>query len=116
MLYCMKCGKETRDTHVFCDSCLDLMAQFPVRPDTHIQLPTRATAVVKKQPSRKKVLTQDEQLFRLRRSVRHLAVTLACSLLALGLTVSLLVHTVSEQKAEQDIGKNYNTISDQNIP
>lgn len=111
-MYCMKCGKETKEDQVFCDSCLGLMEQFPVKPGTYVQLPVRPAVANKKSPTRKKVLTQEEQLARLRRAVRHLAVALACSLLALGLTLSLLIHTLSEQTAGEDIGKNYNTVSD----
>ncbi len=114
-MYCMKCGKETKGEQIFCNGCLESMAQFPVKPETYVQLPTRPVTAVKKQPARKKVLTQEEQLLRLRRSVKHLAVSLACSILALGLTVSLLVHTVSEQKASEDIGKNYNTVGNQDM-
>ena len=60
--------------------------------------------------SRKRILTPDEQLQRLRRSVKSLALALVCSILALGLTITLLAHTVTEYKASASIGKNYNTV------
>ena len=38
---CMKCGKDTQDGWMFCAHCLEVMEVYPVKPDTHIQLPVR---------------------------------------------------------------------------
>ena len=39
---CMKCGVEIPEQQVFCDHCLQIMEQYPVKPDAHIHLPKRA--------------------------------------------------------------------------
>lgn len=110
-LFCMKCGKQTVDDQVFCDDCLEIMAQYPVKPGTHVQLPNRPEPAAKKPASRKKVLTLKEQNDRLRKSLRVLTATLAVALLAFAVTVSLLVHTAQDRGAKESIGKNYNTVN-----
>ena len=109
-MYCLKCGKETREEAVFCDACLAVMDRFPVKPGTPVQLPIRPAAPVKKAAPRKRAPTPEERLLRLRRLVKWLALALVSTLLALALTVSLLVHTVSQAREEDEIGKNYNTV------
>ena len=70
---CIKCGKETQDNHVFCESCLVVMDKYPVKPDTAIHLPNRQEgAVTKKPPSKKKALPPEEQLLRLKKANRRL--------------------------------------------
>ena len=109
-MYCMKCGKEIKENQVFCEACLVIMDKYPVKPGTHIQIPHRPVSTAGKPTSRKRVLTPEEQLQRLRRSVKALVLALVCSLLALGLTITLLAHTVSEYREISSIGKNYNTV------
>lgn len=109
-MYCMKCGTKAKDSQVFCDACLAVMEQFPVNSDVHVQLPSRPVPEKRSAP-RKKDLTPEEQLLRLRRSVKRLSLVLACTLLALGLTVTLLVHTYTQQDTHGDIGKNYSTVN-----
>ena len=80
---CMKCGTQIPETQVFCDHCLSVMAQYPVKPGAHIHLPKRATVVeVPKKPAkRKRSLNQEEQIVALRQKVlrlRLIAVVLAC--------------------------------------
>lgn len=110
-MYCMKCGKEIEETKVFCDACLSVMARKPVATDTAVQLPLRTGEAVRKSAPRKRQRSPEEQLRRLRGAVKWVSVALTCTVLALALTVSLLVHTVSAQGEEREIGKNYNTIN-----
>ena len=109
-MYCMKCGKEVKENHVFCDACLVIMEKYPVKPGTHIQLPHRPVSTAGKPVSRKRIFTPEEQLQRLRRSVKSLALALVCCILALGLTITLLARTVADYRESASIGKNYNTI------
>ena len=111
-MYCMKCGKEIKENQVFCEACLVIMDKYPVKPGVHIQLPQRPVSTAGKPVSRKRILSSEEQIQRLRRRSRRLGLALVCCLLALGLTVTMLVHTVAEQKAMASIGKNYNTVGD----
>ncbi len=108
-MYCMKCGRKTGETQVFCNDCLATMAAYPVKPDTIVQLPSRPAAPTKKAAPRKKPLSPEAQLLHTRKTVKHLSMALACALLALCLTVSFLVHIVDEQNAQESIGKNYST-------
>jgi len=107
---CMKCGTETKDQQIFCDVCLAVMEKFPVKPGTPVSLPNRPATAAKATVSRRKNPTAEEQLQRLRRSTKWLIVALVSLLLALILTVSLLVHTVTLYRESESIGKNYNTI------
>ena len=46
---CLRCGRETQDDHVFCESCRQEMEKYPVRPGTAVMLPRkREEAVIKK--------------------------------------------------------------------
>ena len=111
-MYCMKCGKEIQENQVFCEACLVIMGKYPVKPGIHIQIPQRPVSTAGKPVSRKRILSPDEKLQQLRRRVKRLALALVCCILALGLTVTMLVHTIAEQKASASIGKNYNTVGD----
>lgn len=110
-LFCMKCGKQTVDDQVFCDDCLEIMAQYPVKPETHVQLPNRPELAARKSAPRKKKLTLKEQNERLKKSLRVLTATLAVTLLAFAVTVSLLIHTAQDRGVKESIGKNYNTVN-----
>ncbi len=108
-MHCMKCGKKTDETQVFCEDCLAVMANYPVRPDTVVQLPIRATAPAKKAAPRKRPLSPEAQLVRTRKTVKRLAMALGCALLALCLSVSFLIHIIEENNMQDTIGKNYST-------
>jgi len=109
-MYCMKCGKEISEKQAFCDSCLAVMEQFPVKPETHVLLPSRdIPAAVKKPPVKKKVLSLEERLVRTKKIIRWLSIALAAAVFALFLSVSLLVETIAPETQSGAIGQNYNT-------
>lgn len=91
---CMKCGRELKEKQVFCDSCLADMEKYPVKPGTPIYLPVRTVEpAAKKHPARKKqALKPEEQISRLRISVRLLLLALIVALLAFSLTSLLALH------------------------
>ena len=69
---CLKCGKETKDSNVFCGACLDEMKEYPIAAGTAVLLPQHP----EDGPERKKVRRQQtakEELSRLRRMNRNLA-------------------------------------------
>lgn len=112
-MYCMKCGKEIEEKQVFCDSCLEVMKQFPVKPETHIQLPTRFAPDAEKKPApRKKALSMEEQLSRMRKAVQWLSIALAVTVIALTLSITLLADTLASQDAGSAIGQNFSTADD----
>ena len=87
---CLKCGKETKEHQVFCDSCLQAMEQHPVKPGTPIHLPHR-TAQSGPKKSRKRALPADEQIAILKKRSRRLTLFLVLALLALLLALSALL-------------------------
>lgn len=110
-MYCMRCGKEIADTHVFCDDCLGMMSQYPVRPGTPIHLPNTNLSAEKKAAPKKRQPTTEEYLARFRVATRWLSIALASTLLVLVITISLLVNTKNAPSSTNDIGKNYNTVN-----
>ena len=109
-MLCMRCAKVTQESAVFCETCLRNMARRPVKPGVAIQLPVRTATPTKKAAPRRKQISAEEQLQRLRRCLRWVGAALTCAVIALAITVSFLVHTTQQQPEEPDIGKNYNTV------
>ena len=89
---CMKCGRETAGTDVFCEKCLAAIARYPVKPGTHVHLPTR-TEDAARQTRRRRMPTQDEIISELRTKLRRrkLAILVLILLLLLVLTSLVLV-------------------------
>lgn len=110
---CLKCGKEIAEKEVFCEECLAVMAKFPVKPETKIFLPVNtAPTVVKKNIQRRRILSPEERIFRLKKVILWLTVSLLITVLSLVLSITLLVDSLSGEKAETAIGQNYGTMTD----
>ncbi len=108
---CMKCGRETTQEQVFCDACLADMDRYPVKPGTPIHIPAQPQPVVhKKSHRRMRVMEPEEQISRLKKSVKLLAVSLIVLLLAWGVTFGLLLH-IWQQEEKIPIGQNYSIVS-----
>lgn len=105
---CTKCGRETAEDAVFCKKCLAVMAQYPVKPGTVIQLPQRK-ALTKKPASRKKLLSPEELVISQRKTIKWLWVMLIATFLLLFLSVSLLFQNTQKQESTSTIGQNYMT-------
>ena len=106
---CMKCGAVTPEGQVFCDHCLSVMDQYPVKPDTHIHLPKRDVSPepVKKPGKKKRAPTPEEQIATLRMKVlrlRLLAVVLAFVICVVG---SFLALSLYQQYTSSVTGRNY---------
>lgn len=108
-MYCMKCGKEIKGKQVFCDECLAIMEANPVKPGTTVQIPHRP--VSHNAPPRRRVLSPEEQVPRLRKTIRWLILALVVTIAGLVLSVSLLAETYQFQQDQDNIGKNYNTVT-----
>ena len=107
---CMKCGREIADDQVFCPKCMELMAQHPVKPDVVIRLPQRQETVIRKTAPRKKVLTKDAQIARLKRRTRWLAVINCLLFAACLLILSLCIDYIRQLDVRNLPGQNYSTI------
>lgn len=84
-MYCLRCGNETSDDHVFCDACLETMEQYPIKPGTPIKLPRKNAAPAVKKQSRKKAITPEEQVIRLKVVIRTLLALLGAAIVLLGI-------------------------------
>ena len=106
---CMKCGVEIQEGQVFCDHCLSVMAQHPVRPGTHIHLPKRALAVEtpKKAPKKKHVLSPEEQIASLKMKVLRLRLAAAIFAFLFCVASGFLTMRVLQGPAEPTTGRNY---------
>ena len=105
MVFCLKCGRETAAEQVFCDSCLQVMQQYPVKPGTVVHLPQRPE--VKKPVSRKKILSSKEQLRLLRRANRRLRITIAVLCALLCIVGAMFGYSLYREYNESSLGKNY---------
>lgn len=114
-MYCVKCGKETKNGNVFCDDCLLVMQTQPVKPGTAVHIPIRPTPA-KKPAARKKVLSPEEQNLRLRKIIRRLVVAVACLALSLGVAVGSLLYVLHKQAEQDALGKNYSTVTSEGTP
>ena len=106
---CMKCGVEIQEGAVFCDHCLSVMEQHPVRPGTHIHLPKRAKIVdAPKKPSKKKRnLSVEEQLSSMKLTILRLRLTAAILAFLFCVASGFLAMKVFHEPAEPTTGRNY---------
>lgn len=114
---CLRCGRDTAEQQVFCDTCLADMARHPVKPDVAIYLPNRKPkeAPKKNVHKRRREHTPEEMVVILRKRVRILAALVL--ILAMMLSAAAVgVWFATKQGAEiklPDIGQNFQT-ADQN--
>lgn len=109
---CMKCGREVEQDQIFCQDCLAEMEKYPVKPGTVVQLPAlSAEQQPKKQPHhRRPVLTAEEQVKRLKKKTRRLALALILTSV-LAVFFALLAFDILEKTAAHKLlGQNYSTI------
>ena len=106
---CMKCGVEIQEDNVFCEHCLSVMKEHPVRPGTHIHLPKREQVmdVPKKPVKKKRTLSVEEQLSALRLKVLRLRLAAAILAFLLCVTGSFLLMKVLQADTEPTTGRNY---------
>lgn len=110
---CLKCGKEIEEKQVFCEDCLEVMEKFPVKPDAKLFLPKQTTSTpVKKSAPRKKVLSPEERILRLKKAIHILCIILVVTISALVLSIALLVESMSVESPSNAIGQNYGTITE----
>ena len=100
-MQCMKCGKKTEENQVFCESCLQVMDAYPVKPDTAIHLPNRnLMRPYKKGSYRKKTTSPEEQIARLKKVIRRLRIVCAVLVLLFGMVAGYLVYNLTKPKQE----------------
>lgn len=108
---CMKCGKETAGEQVFCQDCLAVMAEYPVKPGTPIHIPSQPHHSPLRKAARKGRSQEPEEVIRRQKFViRWLAALAAVLMVAWGVTMAIVVHIILEQN-ETPIGQNYSVSS-----
>lgn len=109
---CLKCGRDIAEDQLFCESCLEVMARYPVKPNTAVSLPLRdgQVAVKKSQPKRRQAPTAEEKL---QTALRFLRRILILWLITLGLLVASLFPAVKFFLGDSFRlpGQNYSTFS-----
>ena len=81
---CMKCGKAAEDGQAFCARCLEVMEAYPVKPDVHIQLPSRSAEEANKKQTRKsRPVREKRQTASLRKQIFWMWVLVILLVLAL---------------------------------
>ena len=106
---CLKCGKEVSSNHVFCDSCMEDMKKYPVRPDTAVQLPSRKEVTPSKKPAgRRRHLSDQEKIQRLRKANRRLLGVIGVLLVLLVIVSCFLAQMMLRQQRPLP-GQNYST-------
>lgn len=101
---CLKCGREVTGSQVFCNGCLEIMAQYPVKAGVAVHLPQRTAPLAKKRPP-----TPEELLAKARRDNKRLRrwVALLCVMMVLGACLVMLYKF--REPIIENIGKNYTT-------
>ena len=109
---CLKCGQNIAEDQLFCESCLEVMKRYPVKPNIAIQLPHRDahSAVKRSQPKRRQAPTAEEKLQTTRRFLRRI---LVLWLITLALLIASLYPAVKYLAGDRIRlpGQNYSTYS-----
>ena len=115
-MYCMKCGREVNEGQVFCDSCLDVMKNYPVKPGIAIQLPGKKEAPPKKgYVKRRQPPTPEEQILKLRKRLKGMLILWLVTLLLLAATIYPTVEYLTGHQILLP-GQNYSTITNATQP
>ena len=106
---CMKCGAEMPEGQVFCDHCLAVMEQYPVKPTAHIHLPKRAAdpEPAKKPGKKKRALTPEEVISSLKLRILRLRLIVVILIFLVCLISGFLALNLYQQYHEPITGKNY---------
>lgn len=102
---CMKCGRETDQS--FCESCREKMKDYPIKPNTVVQILNRDQLVPKKAP-RKIQITPEEKNRILRRKITRLR-WINSILAAMILILCMAVYILINRRTGPLPGQNYST-------
>ena len=106
-MYCLRCGRETRDDHVFCDSCAESMKKYPVRPGTAVLLPRHKETAAVRKARRHTPAAPKEQIRKLRKQRRVLVILVLILLLALAASITAGLFYVRREDQSVKPGQNY---------
>ena len=109
-MYCLRCGNEVKMPNVFCDPCLEDMANCPVRSDAVINLPERPVLTVEKK-SRRKKRTDADRVRDLRRWSSFLCMLVLVFSLLSGILIFQMIRMQEKlaKPTEPPKGQNFST-------
>ena len=116
MHQCLKCGKKTEDRAVFCNECLAIMEQYPVKPGTVVHIPRRPPRAESKAIDTFDQSVQTELISHQRGMIRWLTAMIAVLSILLVITAVLLIRTLDNQQPLPAIGRNYTTSTTDKTP
>lgn len=103
---CLKCGRHTDSTAVFCEACAADMEQHPVSRETPLILHTRP----QREPvKKKKTVTPEEIIMKLKKHRKRLVIACVALALICALLSGALVYLLTRPSREYGLGQNYNT-------
>lgn len=113
---CLRCGRETAEQQVFCNTCLDDMSRHPVKSDTPIYLPVRKAKEPPKKQYRwsRRERTAEEMVVILRKRVRVLT-ALSLILFMMLAAAAAGVWLARQQGADltiPNLGQNFQSVTD----
>ena len=106
---CLKCGNQVTEKAAFCDRCIEVMDQYPVKPGTVIHLQPRPQRPERKNPESFKETVDKQLLVRAKRSNRWLVALTVIMAALLVATTLMLVESLEEIPEAPAIGRNYST-------
>ena len=106
---CMKCGSEIPEDQVFCQHCLSVMEEYPIRRNIHVHLPKRDEGdTAPKRPTKKtRLLSSEEQLSHLRLKVLRLRLLAAILAFLFCVSSAFLGLKLYEDYIGSQTGRNY---------
>ena len=107
---CIKCGRETVNDRTFCEECLEIMEQYPVKPGTPIHIPRRKIYEDSKPVRRKKTASPEEQLQEMQNKVKWLSAAVVVLLATTVLLGLFLLKDLLIPKEEPEITQPRNYI------
>lgn len=108
-MQCLKCGKETLQSQVFCDDCQQTMEQYPVDPGTPVLIIPRS-ALRPEKDQRRKSKGYAETMRHLQKLVRRLSIALGVAALLIAVLSLCLFFALRSRGVEINIGQNYSII------
>ena len=106
---CMKCGSEISEDPVFCQHCLSVMEEYPIRRNIHVHLPKRDEGdTAPKRPAKKtRPLSSEEQLSHLRLKVLRLRLLAAILAFLFCVSSAFLGLKLYDDYLGSQTGRNY---------
>lgn len=106
---CLKCGRETNQT--FCDSCREVMARYPVKSGTIVQIPKdRSASYTRHNQNRRPRIPPEVQLENQKRTIHRLAWIIALLVVLLLGTCAAFIWIV-KSPTQPPVGQNYTSVT-----